>query len=89
MSSSCLSRRFKTDLPTTVSKSAPDFCNVYVISKGKIASVRNATRPAPFKSSMKSSEYENQQPVTPSDHSHSAVSTPSRPSKSAEADTTR
>lgn len=72
-----------------MSKSAPDFCNVYVISKGKIASVRNASRPAPFQSSMQPSEYENQQPVTPAEHSHSASSTPSRPRKSVEADATR
>ncbi|KAF8103478.1 hypothetical protein N665_0188s0414 [Sinapis alba] len=82
-------RRFKTDLPTTLSKSAPDFCNVYVISKGKIASVRNASRPAPFQSPMQPSEYENQQPVTPAEHSHSLGSTPSRPRKSVEADATR
>ncbi|KAH0898174.1 hypothetical protein HID58_047742 [Brassica napus] len=71
-------RRFKTDLPTTVSKQAPDFCNVYVISKGKIASVRNASRPAPYKSSKQLSEFDNQHPTTPEqapkhhDHSHSA-----------------
>ncbi|KAJ4957677.1 hypothetical protein NE237_024788 [Protea cynaroides] len=41
-------RRFKTtNIPTSVSKGAPDFCTVYVISKGKIASVRSASRPAP------------------------------------------
>lgn len=43
------SRRFKvSDVPSNVSKGAPDFCTVYVISKGKISSVRNASRPAPF-----------------------------------------
>ncbi|KAL0732039.1 hypothetical protein Bca4012_028133 [Brassica carinata] len=84
-------RRFKTDLPTSVSKSAPDFCNVYVISKGKIASVRNASRPAPYKSSMQLSE-----PTTPEnvpnhhhDHSHSTGSTPSRPRRSVEYDPIR
>ncbi|KAF8392767.1 hypothetical protein HHK36_021004 [Tetracentron sinense] len=41
-------RRFKTaDVPSSVSKEAPDFCTVYVISKGKISSVRSATRTAP------------------------------------------
>ncbi|XP_058068614.1 U-box domain-containing protein 52-like [Magnolia sinica] len=41
-------RRFKTiDIPTTVTKGAPDFCTVYVISKGKITSVRSAVRAAP------------------------------------------
>ncbi|KAF5748057.1 U-box domain-containing protein 52-like [Tripterygium wilfordii] len=41
-------RRFKTaDIPGSVSKGAPDFCSVYVISKGKISSMRSASRPAP------------------------------------------
>ncbi|KAG7660074.1 Protein kinase domain [Arabidopsis suecica] len=85
-------RRFKTDLPTTVSKSAPDFCNVYVISKGKIASVRNASRPAPYQNSMQQCEIDNHHPHTPDkapkyhDHPNSAGSTPSRPRKSVEAD---
>ncbi|XP_042492007.1 U-box domain-containing protein 35-like isoform X2 [Macadamia integrifolia] len=40
--------RFKsTDIPGSISKGAPDFCTVYVISKGKISSVRSASRPAP------------------------------------------
>ncbi|ESQ27224.1 hypothetical protein EUTSA_v10018168mg [Eutrema salsugineum] len=88
-------RRFKTDLPTTVSKSAPDFCNVYVISKGKIASVRNASRPAPYQNSMQLSEFDNQHPITPEkvpkhhDHTNSAGSTPSKPRKSVESDATR
>ena len=36
-----------TDVPTNVSKGAPEFCSVYVISKGKIVSVRSATVPVP------------------------------------------
>lgn len=45
--------RFKvTDIPTGVSKGAPDFCTVYVISKGKISSVRNASRAAPHGSPL-------------------------------------
>ncbi|KAK6147499.1 hypothetical protein DH2020_018411 [Rehmannia glutinosa] len=41
-------RRFKTvDIPGSVSKGAPEFCTVYVISKGKAASVRAATIPVP------------------------------------------
>ncbi|XP_057486082.1 U-box domain-containing protein 35-like isoform X1 [Actinidia eriantha] len=41
-------RRFKsTDIPTSLSKGAPEFCSVYVISKGKISSVRSATVPVP------------------------------------------
>ncbi|XVE71429.1 hypothetical protein DITRI_Ditri10aG0149300 [Diplodiscus trichospermus] len=40
--------RFKaTDIPGMVSKNAPDFCSVYVISKNKISSMRSASRPAP------------------------------------------
>ncbi|KAL5699759.1 non-specific serine/threonine protein kinase [Ranunculus cassubicifolius] len=41
-------KRFKTtDISSSVSKGAPDFCTVYVINKGKISSVRSASRPAP------------------------------------------
>ncbi|GLU21878.1 hypothetical protein SLE2022_379900 [Rubroshorea leprosula] len=43
-------RKFKADIPSSVSKAAPDFCTVYVISKGKISSARNASRAAPFAS---------------------------------------
>ncbi|KZV44519.1 U-box domain-containing protein 52-like [Dorcoceras hygrometricum] len=41
------------DIPTCVSKAAPDFCTVYVISKTKISTVRNASRLAPFTSPLK------------------------------------
>ncbi|XP_044487225.1 U-box domain-containing protein 35-like isoform X2 [Mangifera indica] len=41
-------KKFKADVPMIASKAAPDFCNVYVIGKGKISSKRNASRPAPF-----------------------------------------
>lgn len=48
-------RRFKEkDIPGSVSKGAPDFCTVYIISKGKIASMRSASRPAPTVSSLRS-----------------------------------
>lgn len=41
--------RFKSgDNPSCISKGAPDFCTVYIISKGKISSIRKALRPAPF-----------------------------------------
>ncbi|CAA7056711.1 unnamed protein product [Microthlaspi erraticum] len=59
-SRSSFMRRFKTDLPTSVSKAAPDFCNVFVISKGKISSVRNASRPAPYHPSVLN-EFANQE----------------------------
>ncbi|EEF44126.1 U-box domain-containing protein 35 [Ricinus communis] len=45
--------RFKaTDTPGSVLKGAPDFCTVYVISKGKIQSTRSASRPPPSLSPM-------------------------------------
>lgn len=38
-------RAFKqADVPTTVSKHAPDFCSIYVVAKGKLASVKPALR---------------------------------------------
>ncbi|OMO66986.1 hypothetical protein CCACVL1_20886 [Corchorus capsularis] len=40
-----ISRKFKHDIPTSLIKSAPEFCSVYVISKGKILTVRTAQRP--------------------------------------------
>ncbi|KAJ1382186.1 Serine/threonine-protein kinase, active site, partial [Sesbania bispinosa] len=48
--------RFKSSssTPSSISKGAPDFCTVYVISKGKISSVRNASRPAPHTSPLMS-----------------------------------
>ncbi|XP_037493551.1 U-box domain-containing protein 35 [Jatropha curcas] len=45
-------RKFKADIPSSVSKGAPDFCNVFVISKGKVSSVRHASRAAPFTSPL-------------------------------------
>lgn len=46
-------RRFRiSDVPGNVSKGSPDFCTVYVIHKGKISSVRNASRSAPFNSPL-------------------------------------
>ncbi|KAG2323949.1 hypothetical protein Bca4012_038267 [Brassica carinata] len=51
-SRSSFMRRFKTDIPTSVSKAPPDFCNVYVISKGKISSLRSSSRPAPYHPSV-------------------------------------
>ncbi|KAE9599446.1 putative aminoacyltransferase, E1 ubiquitin-activating enzyme [Lupinus albus] len=45
--------RFRAaDIPGTVSKGAPDFCTIYVVSKGKIQSMRSASRPAPFYSPL-------------------------------------
>lgn len=50
MSSFC--RKFKaTDVPSNVSKGAPEFCTVYVIAKGKISSMRSASCPPPAKPS--------------------------------------
>ncbi|KQK01066.1 U-box domain-containing protein 35 [Brachypodium distachyon] len=47
--------RFKADIPTSISKTAPDFSSVYVVTKGgKVTSVRQATRPAPSVSPLRS-----------------------------------
>ncbi|GAB4837073.1 hypothetical protein Ancab_001986 [Ancistrocladus abbreviatus] len=35
----------KLDVPSSLTKSAPDYCSVYVIAKGKVLSVRSAQRP--------------------------------------------
>ncbi|MBA0564620.1 hypothetical protein Golob_009549, partial [Gossypium lobatum] len=40
-----LSRKCKNDISASLIKSAPDFCSVYVISKGKILTMRTAQRP--------------------------------------------
>ncbi|CAN0840277.1 U-box domain-containing protein 35 [Linum grandiflorum] len=45
-------RKFKTDIPGIVLKGAPDFCNVYVITKGKPSSIKYASRPAPYVSPL-------------------------------------
>lgn len=45
--------RFKSSsMGSNVSKGAPDFCTVHVISKGKVSSVKHATRLAPFSSPL-------------------------------------
>lgn len=54
-------RKFKiSDIPSNASKVAPDFCTVYVISKGKISSVRNASRRAPHVSPLRDQICSNQ-----------------------------
>ncbi|XP_056699455.1 U-box domain-containing protein 35-like [Spinacia oleracea] len=46
-------RKFKSaDVPTIVSRGAPDFCTVYVINKQKMSSARNASRPVPHTSPL-------------------------------------
>ncbi|XP_022723812.1 U-box domain-containing protein 35-like [Durio zibethinus] len=45
-------RKFRADIPSCVTKASPDFCTVYVISKGKVSSVRNASRTAPHSSPL-------------------------------------
>ncbi|XP_015575800.1 U-box domain-containing protein 35 isoform X2 [Ricinus communis] len=47
-----IARKFKsTDVPSTVSKSAPEFCNVYIINKAKVSSQRSATAQIPARHS--------------------------------------
>ncbi|CAN1306179.1 U-box domain-containing protein 51 [Linum perenne] len=45
-------RKFKTDIPSAVAKGVPDFCRVYVVSKGKATLMKQASRPAPFMSPL-------------------------------------
>ncbi|KAK7381477.1 hypothetical protein VNO80_00020 [Phaseolus coccineus] len=44
--------RFKKSTPSIILKGVPDFCSVYVISKGRISSVRSASRRAPHASPL-------------------------------------
>nr|DAD44358.1 TPA_asm: hypothetical protein HUJ06_002588 [Nelumbo nucifera] len=47
-SRNAITRRFRNaDVASCLTKSAPDFCTVYVISKGKVSTVRSASRPVP------------------------------------------
>lgn len=46
--------RFKAEICSSISKAAPDFCTVYVVSKGgKVTSVRQAVRQAPAVSPLR------------------------------------
>ncbi|AET05083.2 adenine nucleotide alpha hydrolase-like domain kinase [Medicago truncatula] len=62
-SRSGLVRRFRTsDVPSLVSKGAPEFCTVYIISKGKIQSVKTATSPLTLKAMPRNALQPPQQP---------------------------
>uniref|UniRef100_A0A5B7BV82 RING-type E3 ubiquitin transferase n=1 Tax=Davidia involucrata TaxID=16924 RepID=A0A5B7BV82_DAVIN len=64
-SRSALTRAFRNaDVPTSLSKTAPDFCSVYVISKSKVQNVRSASRP-PTPSSATSSKQTSQTGFSP------------------------
>ncbi|KAE8677921.1 transcription factor MYB1R1-like isoform X1 [Hibiscus syriacus] len=54
-----------TDITGTISKNAPDFCNVYVISKNKISSMRSASHPAPPVSPLRSQILNQSKPTPP------------------------
>ncbi|MED6130549.1 hypothetical protein PIB30_002145 [Stylosanthes scabra] len=59
-----LLKRFKvSDIPGSVTKGAPDFCTVYVVAKGKIQSMRSASRPVPASVVQHSLEQANPQQV--------------------------
>ncbi|KAK3131821.1 hypothetical protein QOZ80_6AG0511920 [Eleusine coracana subsp. coracana] len=71
--------RFKADIPTTISKGAPDFCTVYIINKGnKVSSTRNAIRAAPRVSPLRSlilqSQQQTSQVQTTTPHAAAAAS---------------
>lgn len=52
-SRSALARAFKnTDVPTTVGALAPNFCSVYVVSKGKTTKIKTASGSPKFKASL-------------------------------------
>ncbi|XP_073226115.1 U-box domain-containing protein 35 isoform X2 [Cicer arietinum] len=54
--------RFRTtDVPNLVSKGAPPFCTVYIISKGKISSVKTATTPLASKAIPRNNGLQQQQ----------------------------
>ncbi|GMN53554.1 hypothetical protein TIFTF001_022683 [Ficus carica] len=71
-----LVKRFKTtDVPSSVSRGAPEFCTIYIIAKGRISSVRSASSPAPTRSNSRNShshhppraERQHQSPYPPQD----------------------
>ncbi|KAI3721821.1 hypothetical protein L2E82_32840 [Cichorium intybus] len=66
--------RFKTsDVPSSVMKVAPDFCTIYVISKGKISSAKKSLKAPPFVSPL----YEQIQEKSNNTNSFVAVPPPS------------
>jgi hypothetical protein len=68
-----LYRKFKADVPSTVSRGAPDFCTVYAVSKGKVSSMRNASRAAPFVSPLLDQIKNQQNEKSAGDDSHEAL----------------
>ncbi|KAL9341314.1 hypothetical protein Peur_067533 [Populus x canadensis] len=66
-------RKFKADVPSTVSRGAPDFCTVYAVSKGKVSSMRNASRAAPFVSPLLDQIKNQQNEKSAGDDSHEAL----------------
>ncbi|XP_058086164.1 U-box domain-containing protein 52-like isoform X2 [Magnolia sinica] len=75
-----LTKKFRNpDVPSTLMKIAPDFCTVYVISKGKVMTVRSANRPAPAPAPQRSIHPQGLPPhFPPHDHADldDAVRTP-------------
>ncbi|GER42546.1 kinase [Striga asiatica] len=76
-------RRLKAvDVPSSVSKAAPDFCTVYVISKTKISAVKNASRIAPFTSPLTTQIHQMQQEAATAPYKHTPTIRRSTPRKS-------
>ncbi|KAF0935661.1 hypothetical protein E2562_035108 [Oryza meyeriana var. granulata] len=73
----------KLDVPTCVTKSAPNFCSVYVISKGKLSSFRPATHANANDTSKEELESNESQPLLvksePAPKIHIEGQNPSRP----------
>lgn len=68
-------------MPSLVSKGAPPFCTVYIISKGKISSVKTASAPLTAKATPRNNILQPQQHI-PSpdrmDNNHSIRNHPPR-----------
>ncbi|XP_043721239.1 U-box domain-containing protein 35-like [Telopea speciosissima] len=58
-----ITRKFRNPyVGTCLIKSAPDFCTVYIISKGKVTSIRSASRPPPLNVMNSASPMQSQPP---------------------------
>nr|XP_018680202.1 PREDICTED: U-box domain-containing protein 51-like isoform X3 [Musa acuminata subsp. malaccensis] len=69
-------RSFRTiDLSASICKGVPDFCTVYIISKGKVSSMRNAVRPPPTISSLRN-QIQEQASVNPEPQDHKPKNVP-------------
>ncbi|GAB4850532.1 hypothetical protein Ancab_029842 [Ancistrocladus abbreviatus] len=72
-----ITRKFRqADVPTCLAKSAPEFCAIYVIAKGKVQSARSANRPATAAASPTSMSDTSTPPGSVSSTPRSSYATP-------------